>query len=289
MVGCLIVPHRGMSGHWLGGSRLKHFAGAVSPPVPRRRPCKLLYERAVPRSGATRADGWVLATLACAPPPKAAGRWDELLGGRYTVTEVTTALADLARGVTYTEAARRVQVNHVWDPTEGTPEPSMVDGRRVAYRLDRFASPSTSVYSETDWPQTLVLDSTEFVDANARKRGRVWGTGSVPVRSRAGMATVDAPPSRPPGAGRVRQRQGNSLSCPPQVAESAPPPARAPPVRQRQTHLPEDGQEGWGNIDRMLLAAPGSHRKGGQRFGTRCWRPRSWPRRATGCGTGTGS
>jgi hypothetical protein len=45
------------------------------------------------------------------PPPKPNGVWDELPGSPYTVTEVATALADLARGITYTETARRAQVN----------------------------------------------------------------------------------------------------------------------------------------------------------------------------------
>lgn len=220
------------------------------------------------------------------PPPKPAGRWDELPGGRYTVNEVATALTDLARGVTYTETARRVQVNHAWDTTEGTPEPSALDGRLVAYWLDRFAGPIVSGFAETSWPATLVLDSTEFVDTNTRtgdreqlftvlaawgypqgaKRGRLWALAAAPSADLdAWLRFLRQLPGRPALVVYDSDKAIHSA-----VRRKWP----AVPIHlcehhlyvNAKKHLREDGQEGWGNTYRTLLAAAGQSPEGWAAF-----------------------
>jgi hypothetical protein len=244
-----------------------------TPPRPRLR-CFYLDE-----GGARRKHG-------VRPPPKPSGRWEELPGGRYTVSEVATALADLARGVTYTEAARRVQVNHVWDATEGTPEPSAVDGRLIAYWLDRFTGPIMSGYPETAWPQTLVLDSTEFVDTNVRTGDReqlftvlaAWGYPEGAKRGR--LWALEASPSDDEEAWLRFLRR---LARRPELVVYDSDKAIHSAVRRKwpmvpihlcehhlyvnaKKHLREDGQEGWGNTYRTLLRAAGQSPEGWAAF-----------------------
>jgi len=115
------------------------------------------------------------------------------------VTEVATALADVARGITYTEAARRAQVNHGLVVGE-VPGALAVSGSTVAGWLDRFGPGIVAAHAEQQWPETLVLDSTEFLWVNPRtgrkkqvfsvlaawgypagaKRGRLWALAASP-------------------------------------------------------------------------------------------------------------
>jgi hypothetical protein len=220
------------------------------------------------------------------PPPKPAGRWDELPGGRYTVNEVATALADVARGVTYTEAARRAQVSHAWDTTESTPEPSALDGRLVAYWLDRFSGPTITAYAETSWPQTLVLDSTEFLDTSAwtgdreqlftvlaawgypggARRGRLWALEASPSDDKqAWLRFLRQLPGRPE---MVVYDSDKAIHA--AVKRKWP----TVPIHLCEHHLyvnakkrlREDGQEGWGNTYRTLLAAAGQSPEGWAAF-----------------------
>jgi hypothetical protein len=52
-------------------------------------------------------------------------------------------------------------------------------------------------------------------------------------------------------------------------------------------HLREDGQEGWGNTYRTLLATAGQSPRAGLPSATPCWPSRRSPRPGRGCGTGT--
>lgn len=166
------------------GSSVRRQGTYGTPPRPRLR---CFYEAA---DGKTYKHG-------LRPPPKPAGVWDELPGSKYGIEEVATALADLARGATYTETARRIQVNHGWDDFDGldlAPEATALSGATVAGWLDRFGAVIAAEYVEREWPQSLVLDSTEFVWTDPRtgdkeqmfcvlaawgypagaKRGRLW-------------------------------------------------------------------------------------------------------------------
>ncbi len=202
------------------------------------------------------------------------------------MNEVATALADLARGVTYSEATRRVQVNHLWDATEGAPEPSAVDGRLVANWLDRFAGAITTGYAETAWPQTLVLDSTEFMDTNVRtgereqlftvlaawgypqgaKRGRLWALEASPSDDLdAWLRFLRRLPGRPELVVYDSDKAIHSA-----VRRKWP----TVPIHlcehhlyvNAMKHLREDGQEGWGNTYRTLLAAAGQSPAGWAAF-----------------------
>ena len=176
------------------GSSVREQGTYGNPPRPRLR-CS--YEGA---DGQTHKHG-------LRPAPKPAGVWDELPGSKYGLEEVATALVDLARGATYTGTARRIQVNHGWADFDGiheVPEATAVSGATVAGWLDRFGAVIAAEYAEREWPQSLVLDSTEFVRTNPR-------TGWFASTSTAGMwwrtgpscSSVPSPTSR--RRGRPRQ------------------------------------------------------------------------------------
>jgi hypothetical protein len=199
--------------------------------------------------------------------------WDELPGGQYAVTDVANALSDLARGVTYTEAVRRAQTNRMWNEHEQ--EPTAADGRLAAYWLDRFGTVVADAYAETAWPDTLVLDSTEFGWVNPRtgdkeqlfsvlaawgypagaERGRLWSLEAFPSDDAAAWkAFLDRLPGPPTlvvydsdkaihSAVRRKWRSVPIHLCEHHLYVNA------------KKHLREDGQEGWGNTYRNLLAA----------------------------------
>lgn len=223
------------------------------------------------------------------PAPKPGGVWDELPGSHYTITEVATALTDLARGVTYTEATRRVQVNHGWDDSGSVPsddDATAVSGITVAGWLDRFGAVIASAYADAAWPQTLVLDSTEFVWTNPRtgekeqmfsvlaawgypvgaRRGRLWALVASPSDDAAAWkAFLSRLPGRPElvvydsdkaihSAVRRKWRGVPIHLCEHHLYANA------------KRHLRVDGQAGWGNRYRTLLAGAGQSPDGWARF-----------------------
>jgi len=140
------------------GSSVRKQGTYGNPPRPRLR---CFYEGA---DGETHKHG-------LRPAPKPAGVWAELPGSKYAIEEVATALVDLARGATYTETARRIQVNHGWADFDGiheAPVATALSGATVAGWLDRFGAVIAAEYAEREWPQSLVLDSTEFLWTNPR-------------------------------------------------------------------------------------------------------------------------
>ena len=92
-----------------------------------------------------------------------------LPGGLYTVAEVAQALCDVARGLTYTEAARRVRSKY-WGQggPAGRKASTTEGGQTVADWLSRFGPHIAARYAEDSWAETLVFDSTEFDWTNPR-------------------------------------------------------------------------------------------------------------------------
>lgn len=127
------------------------------------------------------------------PAAGTVGAGGVLFGGRYSATDVAEALVDVARGASYTQAARRAQLVRT---TPGTPmddDVAAFDGGTVAAWVDTFAGPLGEEYAETSWPAALVLDSTEFTWTNPRTSQRTqlftvlaaWGHPAGPGRGRA--------------------------------------------------------------------------------------------------------
>ncbi len=84
--------------------------------------------------------------------------------GLYQVREMAGALVGVANGVSYTEAARRVREDY-WGETKsrGTRKRRTVEGgQTIADWLNLFGPVISEHYAETRWPETLVLDATEF-------------------------------------------------------------------------------------------------------------------------------
>jgi hypothetical protein len=210
------------------------------------------------------------------PAPKPSGTWEELPGGRYSVTEVATALTDLARGTTYTEAARRIQVNHNWQDFDGTdeaPEPRSLDGRTVAVWLDRFGSVIAGAYEEKAWPETLVLDSTEFGRTNPRGGGpeqlftvlAAWGYPAGAKRGRLWALKSSATDDGPAWAAFLRQMPGRPAMVVYDSDKAIHSAVRrkwpSVPIHLCEHHLyvnakkrlAEDGEHGYGNTFRTLL------------------------------------
>jgi hypothetical protein len=223
------------------------------------------------------------------PAPKPAGIWDKLPGGRFAITEVATALTDLARGLSYTEAARRVQINHVWADPGSVPtddDATALSGITVAGWLDRFGAAIAGAYAETAWPEALVLDSTEFVWTNPRtgdkqqmfcvlaawgypagaRRGRLWALAASPSDDAAAwMSFLGRLAGRPAmvvydsdkaihSAVRRKWRNVPIHLCEHHLYENA------------KKHLREDGQAGWGNRYRTLLKDAGQSPEGWDEF-----------------------
>lgn len=210
---------------------------------------------------------------------------EELTGGKYAIRTIALALADLARGVTYTEATRRAQVAHAW--AAGTEdEPRAQDGSVVAGWADRFGPVLAAAYGEKAWPQTLVLDSTEFMWKNPRTGNKeqmfavlaAWGYPEGAARGR--MWALSAAPSDDADAwkiflGRLPGRPELVIYDSDKAIDAA--------VRQKwptvpihlcehhlynnaKKHLRADGQHGWGNNYRTLLAAVGQSPQGWASF-----------------------
>jgi hypothetical protein len=86
-----------------------------------------------------------------------------MLGGYYEVREITAALIDVAKGMSYTEATRRARVNY-WgrNGTGRLKANSVENGQSVSDWLNQFGPTISARYAETQWPETIVLDSTEY-------------------------------------------------------------------------------------------------------------------------------
>lgn len=86
-----------------------------------------------------------------------------MLGGYYEVREIAAALIDVSKGVSYTEAARRVRMNY-WgrDGTGRLRANSVENGQSVSDWLNQFGPVISERYAESSWPETIILDSTEY-------------------------------------------------------------------------------------------------------------------------------
>jgi len=204
--------------------------------------------------------------------------WGALPGGRYSITDIANALVDVARGSSYTDAARRVQLAGARTRNANADvEPSAVDGRLVATWVDRFAEPVAARYAEKSWPQTVVLDSTEFTWTNPFSGGRVqlftvlaaWGYPAGAKRGR--LWALRAAPTDNADAWKNLL---SSLPGEPElvVYDSDKAVAAAVPTAwpladihlcehhlyvNATKHLLKDGQKGWGNMYLALLADAG--------------------------------
>lgn len=95
-----------------------------------------------------------------------------LPGGLYEVREVAQALVLLAQGQTYTETARIIRGRY-WGVggTGRRADSSVENGQTVADWLDQFGPVIAAGTTETEWPESIVVDSTEFQHTNP-KTGR---------------------------------------------------------------------------------------------------------------------
>ena len=92
-----------------------------------------------------------------------------MLKGCYEVREMAAALIEVSGGTSYTEAARRVRTNY-WG-IRGTGRlgaNSVESGQTVADWLNQFGPVLTEHYAEVEWPETVILDSTEYQFTNPR-------------------------------------------------------------------------------------------------------------------------
>lgn len=113
---------------------------------------------------------------------------------RHRLHLVAEALVAVGRGVSYTRAAQRARVAGGRDPLAHDSA-----GQMVAEWVDAWAPVILNAHAETAWPETLVLDSTDFWWTNARTRtrrrefailvaygytgttGRIWGIHATPT------------------------------------------------------------------------------------------------------------
>lgn len=86
-----------------------------------------------------------------------------MLGGYYEVREIAAALIDVAKGMSYTEAARRVRMNY-WgrNGTGRLKANSVENGQSVSDWLNQFGPTISERHAEDEWPETIILDSTEY-------------------------------------------------------------------------------------------------------------------------------
>ena len=83
--------------------------------------------------------------------------------GYYQVREITSALVAIANGITYAETARRVQANYWGVAGSGRlSKDTHEGGQTIADWLNLYGPTISAHYAETEWPETIVLDSTEY-------------------------------------------------------------------------------------------------------------------------------
>lgn len=89
--------------------------------------------------------------------PSAPWRYD------YLIEEIAAALLGLGKGETYTAVAERARAQ-AWNGarTYRRGPTTVVNGQLVANWLATFGPVVCEPHRETNWPETLVLDSTEF-------------------------------------------------------------------------------------------------------------------------------
>ena len=92
-----------------------------------------------------------------------------LYRGLYQVKEMALALVEVARGTSYTETARRLRANY-WGlrAPRGQGPNTVESGQVVADWLNQFGPVIIDAYAETEWPECVVLDSTEYQWTNPR-------------------------------------------------------------------------------------------------------------------------
>ena len=86
---------------------------------------------------------------------------------RHRLRLVAQALVGVGQGVSYARASNRARASGGRHPTLGSG-----GGQLVAEWMDSWAPVVIDAHAETDWPETLVLDSTDFWWTNARTRTR---------------------------------------------------------------------------------------------------------------------
>jgi hypothetical protein len=178
--------------------------------------------------------------------------------------------------------------DHGWADFDGiheAPEATALSGATVAGWLDRFGAVIAAEYAEREWPQSLVLDSTEFLWTNPRT-----GDKEQMFSVLAAWATRPAPGAAGCGRWRLRRRttrrrgRRSSTGCrEPELVVYDSDKAIHSAVRRKwptvpihlcehhlysnaKKHLRKDGQEGWGNTSRTLLAAAGQSPEGWAAF-----------------------
>ncbi len=81
----------------------------------------------------------------------------------YLVREVVMALVAIGGGDSYTDVAERVKAQAWGEKRQWHRKPSTnINGGLVADRLQQYDPVVAEAHAETEWPDTLVLDSTEF-------------------------------------------------------------------------------------------------------------------------------
>jgi hypothetical protein len=81
----------------------------------------------------------------------------------YLVQEIATALVALGGGATYADVAERLRGQAWGAQRQWNRKPSTnVNGGNVAEWLGQYGPTVAAAHAETEWPDTLVLDSTEF-------------------------------------------------------------------------------------------------------------------------------
>jgi len=91
--------------------------------------------------------------------------------GLYEVREIAEALVAIAKGSTYTAAARRARASYWPTGAKRLRKATTVEsGQVVAEWLHQFGPVVSAPWAETEWPECIVLDSTEFLYTNPRTR-----------------------------------------------------------------------------------------------------------------------
>jgi hypothetical protein len=81
----------------------------------------------------------------------------------YLVREMATALVAIGGGASYTDAAERVKAQAWGEKRQWHRKSSTnINGGLVADWLQQYGPVVAEAHAETEWPDTLVLDSTEF-------------------------------------------------------------------------------------------------------------------------------
>jgi hypothetical protein len=238
------------------------------------------FHRFVGESGLSRTRGDGHSCVECARPLEVDGGPVALWHSRYFVKEVATALWSLAGGVSYTEAASRLR-RRAWgdDGAAQLAETTVASGQMVADWLSKFGPIVAGPHAETEWPETVVLDSTRFMYTDrftgtsnqlfcvlaawgypkGARKGRLWLLRAYPLQDAPTWEQFLAElPGRPElvvidrdyGAiGGVQARWGRGR--------------KGVPIHLCEHHLYERGKaalvspEGWEEFHRLAVAAGG--------------------------------